>query len=258
MNAPSSKSSRTTPATHQPSTEVTEVTEVTDALRHRNTAARAVNEALARYEISVLDHIAARVRNAFPTATHLTFAHYARAREADLQSLSSTEPDGTEVRIPDEVAQEALDLGEITDDLTDALTGLTSAAWSAVRPEPDADGLWVLDLPPADRASKLAELVRTHHPDAALLTVDFSADPCRVQAITHAETADAVGSLGKPLAVDDQHPLWPPETERQISALATQMQALPHLRAQHLFRTGGPDDHTALLLLPMDDTKGLS
>ncbi|MDI3418004.1 hypothetical protein [Streptomyces luteolus] len=230
--------------------------EVTETLRHRATAVRAFNQAQAHYEISVLDHIAARIRAAFPTATHLTFAHYARAQQADLRALWQPGADETQARIPAEVAQAALDLDEITDDLTDALSGLTSAAWSAVRPEPDADGLWVLDLPPADRASKIAELVRTHHPDAALLTVDYSADPCRVRAVTKAEIWEVARTVDGPMVADDQHPLWPPETERQISALATQMQALPHLSAQHLLPMGGPEDRTALLFLPAVDRKG--
>lgn len=228
------------------------------ALHHRKLAVDAFNEAQAHYEIAVLDHVAALIVEAYPKTTHLTFDHSPHDRTIRLHALWATHHSGTEelildVRQDDNTA--ALDLDELADDLSDALAGLHSAAWSTVRPDPRPDRRWVLDLPPADRVERLAELVRAHHPEAGLVTVEFSGDKCRALNVTHADVTElSIDLIAGPTPSGGEDSLWPKETERQISALALQIHALPHLRAQHLVRVGGPATHTALLLLPLTQT----
>ncbi|WP_405999380.1 hypothetical protein [Streptomyces sp. NBC_00829] len=219
-------------------------------LHHRNVAVTAFNKVQAQYEIAVLDHVSARIRAAFPDTTHLTFVHYSRSRELDLRGFFTTGPDGTQRQILDATASTpALDLDELADDLTDALAGLNSAAWSAVRPESAGEAQWVLDLPPYDRAGRIAELARAHHPHAILLTVDFTDDPAHVLDLTSADIAES-GATTEPIQALPYLPLWPVETERQIAALAAQIRALPHLRAQHLLPIDTPEGRKAILVLP--------
>ncbi|WP_328769460.1 hypothetical protein [Streptomyces sp. NBC_00286] len=232
----------------------------TTALRHRKLAVDAFNEAQAHYEIAVLDHVAALVAEAYPETTHLTFDHSAHDRRIELHALWTTRHDGTEEQLLDvrqDGATAALDLDELADDLSDALAGLHSAAWSTVRPDPRPDRRWVLDLPPADRAERLAELVRAHHPKAGLVTVEFVGRGCRVLNVDRADvTKLSIDVIAGPRPASGEGSLFPQETERQISALVLQIHALPHLRAQHLVRVGGPATHTALLLLPQTNTHG--
>ncbi|MER6010135.1 hypothetical protein [Streptomyces bluensis] len=227
------------------------------ALRYRRLAVDAFNEAQDQYEIALLDHVTARIVEAHPEATHLTFAHFTLDRLIKLHGLWTTHPSGTEELLLDvhrDADTTTLDLDELSDDLTDALTDLRSAVWSAVRPTPRSDGRWVLDLPPADRVVRIAELVRAHHPHAQLITVDFVGDTCRVLDITCVDVSESGGSGTKPIPASDEHPLWPEETERQITALALQIHSLPHLRARHLARVGSPAERTAYLLLPQPGT----
>lgn len=219
------------------------------ALYHRRLAASAVNQTQAQYEIAVLDHVTARITQALPEATHVTFDFHVHDREAELHALWSTHHHGTEERILDarrDTDLTSLDFTELGDDLTDALAGHDSAAWCAVRPEPRPDKRWTLDLPPADRAGRIAELVLAHHPRARLLTLDVTRELCQVVGVTVND------DTGRPRQVrtGEGKPLWPAQTERQITVLARQIHALPHLRARHLARVGEPDERTVFLLLP--------
>lgn len=227
------------------------------ALRYRKQAVDAFNQAQDQYEIALLDHITARILEVHPETTHLTFAHFTLDRLIKLHGLWTTYPRGTEELLLD-VREEAdtgtLDLAEISDDLTDALTGLRSAAWSAVRPNPRSDGRWVLDLPPANRVARIAELVHVHYPDTGLLTVDFVGDTCRVLNVASGGVTELSRAVTELTTADDEPSLWPEETERQITALTLQIRALPHLRAQYLIRVGGPAEHRAFLLLPQAET----
>ncbi|MGW0822484.1 hypothetical protein [Streptomyces sp. NPDC002845] len=232
---------------------------ITTALRHRKLAVDAFNKAQAQYEIAVLDHVTARLVEAYPQATHLTFGHSTHDRTIEPHGLWTTHPGGSEELILD-VGRNAdttgLDLEELADELSDALAGLHSAAWTAVRPAPRPDGRWVLDLPPADRAVRIAELVRAYHPQARLITVEFTGDTCRVLHVTCTDTTDTTEAASGPVRPQsgDERSLWSAETERQISALVRQIHALPHLRARYLARVGGPVERTALLLLPHPPT----
>ncbi|MGC9539953.1 hypothetical protein [Streptomyces sp. UG1] len=230
---------------------------VATALRYRKRAVDAFNEAQAQYEIAVLDHVTARIVEAYPEATHLTFDHYTHDRTIELHGLWTTYRDCTEELVLDvrrDADTTALDLDELADDLTDALAGLHSAAWSAVRPDPRPDRRWVLDLPPADRIVRIAELVRVHHPHAQLITVEFLGDTCRVLDVTCADVSESGGGVTEPIPASDEHPLWLEDTERRITALARQIHAHPHLRAQYLARVGGPAERKAFLLLPQTET----
>jgi hypothetical protein len=232
---------------------------VATALRHRRLAVDALNEAQAQYEIAVLDHVTGRIVEAYPETTHLTFDHSAHDRTVELHGLWTTHHDGAEELVLD-VRRDAdtteLDLEELADDLSDALAGLHSAAWSAVRPDPRPDRRWTLDLPPADRIVRVAELVRAHLHHAQLITVDFAGDTCRVLDVICTDTSQADSGVIKPIRAADKRPLWPEDIERRITALVRQIHALPHLRARHLARVGGPDEHTAFLLLPQTHTHG--
>lgn len=220
---------------------------VTETLHHREAAAAALRQATARYDIATLDHVAARIRAAFPDATHLTFEHFARSRDAEPRALWATEPDGTARQLLDLTeSTPALDLDQLTEDLSNALAPLNSTAWTAVRPEP-VGGLWVLDLPPHDRPARIAELVRSHHPTALLVTLDVTTDPYRV---INVAAPNAEDRIVVPIEATDDVPLWPEETERQIAALARQIAVLPHLSHGHFdsFREG-----QAFVVLPPTD-----
>ncbi|MER6077033.1 hypothetical protein [Streptomyces sp. NPDC001833] len=227
------------------------------ALRYRRLAVDAFNEAQAQYEVAVLDHVTARIVEAHPETTHLTFDHFPHDRTVQLHALWTTHQGGTEELILD-VRRDAdttpLDLEEIADDLSDALAGLHSATWSTVRSTPGPDRRRTLDLPPADRIVGLAQLARAHHPHAQLITVDFAGDTCRVLDVTCVDTSQADDGVIKSIRASDEHPLWPKSTERRITALARQIHALPHLRARHLVRLGRPGERTAFLLLPQTGT----
>lgn len=239
---------------------------VATALRYRGRAVDAFNEAQAQYEIAVLDHVTARVVEAYPEATHLTFDHSTHDRTVEPHALWTTHPDGTEepvLKVRGDADTTTLDLEELADDLSDALAGLHSAAWSAVRPTSTPERRWTLDLPPADRTARIAGLVRAHHPHAQLLRVEFASGTCRVLDVTRVDVSETGGvSPGtggvatEPIRASDEHPLWPEDIERRITGLVRQIHALPHLRARHLARVGGPDEHTALLLLPQPHAHG--
>jgi hypothetical protein len=233
---------------------------IVTALRHRLLAVDAFNEAQAQYEIAVLDHVTALVVEAYPQTTHLTFDHSAHDRTIEPHALWATHHGGTEELVLDlrhSTDTSALDLDELADSLNDGLAGLHSAAWSAVRSEPRPDRRWVLDLPPADRAERIAELVRAHHPEARLITVEFVGDTCQVLALTREDPSEPGDTITQPTSADrGARPLWPDETERQIEALALQIHALPHLRARHLMPIGGPATRTALLALPQPGADG--
>ncbi|MFD3926559.1 hypothetical protein [Streptomyces sp. NPDC058614] len=231
-------------------------TAIAVTLHHRNAAVTAFNKVRAQYELAVLDHVSARIRAAFPDTTHLTFVHYSRSRELDLRGFFTTGPDGTQRQILDATAgTPALDLDELADDLTEALADLNSAAWSAVRPESVGEGQWVLDLPPYDRAGRIAELARAHHPHTILLTVDFTDDPAQILDLAGADIAQSGDPLAETVQALPHRPLWPAETERQIAVLAAQIRALPHLRAQYLLPIDTPEGRKAILALPTPATQ---
>lgn len=221
------------------------------ALHYRQLAVRVANRAQAQYEIAVLDHVTARILDAHPEATHLTFDHHDHTRELDLHALWTTHHGGTEELLLDihrDTDFTGLDFAEITDDLCDALAARRSAAWSAVRPEPRPDRRWVLDLPPADRIARITDLVHAHHPRAGVLAIDLRSDPARVVGVTLLDDA----GLAKDIDARGDTPLWPAETERQITALVQQIHALSHLATHHLAYWGdSPERSTAVLLLPM-------
>ncbi|MEW2303796.1 hypothetical protein AB0958_28160 [Streptomyces sp. NPDC006655] len=227
------------------------------ALRHRNLAIDAFNAAQAQYEVAVLDHVTARIVEAYPEATHLTFDHSPHDRTIELHGLWTTHRGGTEelvLNVRRDADTTTLDLEELADDLSDALAGLHSATWSAVRPAPGPDRRRTLDLPPADRIAGIAELAHTHHPHAQMITVEFTGDTCRVLDVICADIPMSEGGAIRLIRATDECPLWPASTERRITALARQIHPLPHLRARHLARFGAPDEHTAFLLLPQTGT----
>ncbi|WP_236244193.1 hypothetical protein [Streptomyces sp. CC210A] len=231
-----------------------------DARRHLERAVRMVDQAQERYEVAMLDFVAARLVEAYPETTHITFVHVTADGVIELDGLWTTHDDGTEELILDVRRGSgitAFDPGEIGDDLTYALDRLNSVAWSAVRPQTLPGKRWVLDIPPVDRAARIADLVRAHHPDAGLLTVDLSPMRPRVAGVTMVGTSGA----GPTVHAEPDRPLWPEETGRIIRALIWQILSLPHLRTRYLTRVGGPSEETAYLLLPQTKTgeeKGMS
>ncbi|WP_435058306.1 hypothetical protein [Streptomyces sp. bgisy060] len=233
-----------------------EAPRTTDARRHLERAVRMVDQAQERYEVAMLDFVAARLVEAYPETTHITFVHVTADGVIELDGLWTTHDGGTEelildVRRGSEITEiTAFDPGEIGDDLTYALDRLNSVAWSAVRPQTLPGKRWVLDIPPVDRAARIADLVRAHHPDADLLTVDLSPMRPRVAGVT---TVGATG-VSATIHAEPDRPLWPEETGRIIRGLIWQIRSLPHLRARYLTRVGGPSEETAYLLLPQTET----
>jgi hypothetical protein len=231
-------------------------TQVERTARHRQEAVRALAEAKAQYEVSVLDHVTARIRSAVPEATHVTFDRLPGKPSVLLRAVWGGGLRGGERRlITDGESDCPIRLGELSEELMTTLTGPASAAWSAVRPEP-VDGRWVLDLPPFDRAERIAELAREHYPTAELLKIDFR-EPAAPRVVM-------VGIIDNLIAYEvtaaEDEILWPAETERAVSTLVRQIAALPRLQAMHLTRVGGPGDRTALLSLPggLPEEEGMS
>jgi hypothetical protein len=128
------------------------------------------------YCLTVLDHITAKIRAACPEAVYVTFAYYAN-RALDLHGVMGAQPsslgtcpelwdnrDGAEEHPLDHIGH------EIESDVQTALAPYTSPVWASVHRNSASDGnSWLLELPPADRAARVAELVREDHPEATAI-----------------------------------------------------------------------------------------
>ncbi|MFI2258968.1 hypothetical protein [Streptomyces tubercidicus] len=195
------------------------------------------------YCLAVLDHITAKIRAACPEAVYVTFAFH-RDRTIDLHGVLGAQPSplGTCPELWDnhgEGEEDEHPLDDIADqiesDVRTALAFHSSPAWASVHRNAASDGnSWLLELPPADRAARVAELVREHHPEATALVVDGRAAG-RVVEIFEGVTDDGTPAI-------TPRPRWSAACDTTVAGLLAQVLALPALADRHLMPL--PGDYT--------------
>ncbi|MEU7640967.1 hypothetical protein AB0C11_33700 [Streptomyces sp. NPDC039016] len=183
--------------------------------------------------LAVLDHVAARIRQACPEAVHVTFAYHGKTREVDLYGVlgAQSSPLGTCPWLWDGEDQEhPLDelAHAIESDVQDALAPYDCPAWATVRRDQASDGnRWLLELPPADRAARIAQLVREYHPEATAVVVDGHRAGGRI-----IEIVEGVAEDGRENRTTRRR--WSHECEDILTRLVAQIFALPPLTDRHL------------------------
>lgn len=188
------------------------------------------------YCLAVLDHITAKIRAACPEAAYVAFAYQGKSRTLDLHSVlgAQTSPLGACPELWDNYGEpeEEHPLDAIADQIeSDAETALalySSPAWAIVRRNSASDGnSWLLELPPADRVSRVAELVREYHPDATAVIVDGRGAGGRIIEVVEGSAEDGTQNL-------TTRRRWPNECEDVLARLVGQVFAIPALAGRHL------------------------
>ncbi|CAK7284901.1 hypothetical protein [Streptomyces misionensis] len=186
------------------------------------------------YCLAVLDHISAKIRAACPEAVYVTFAYYG-SRTLDLHGVLGAQPSplGVCPELWDNREGEdehPLDLiaDQIETDVQTALAPYSSPAWALVHRNSAAEGnSWLLELPPADRVARVAELIRGHHPAATAVMVDARAGGGRV-----------VGVIEEQAGGESQAPAVRPRLSKgcddALTRLVAQIFLLPPLADRHL------------------------
>ncbi|MEU8560604.1 hypothetical protein AB0C45_03855 [Streptomyces cyaneofuscatus] len=194
------------------------------------------------YCLAVLDHITAKIRAACPEAVYVTFAFHG-SRTLELHGVLGAEPSplsacpwlwdnrkGEDEHPLDDIAD------QIESDVQTALAPHCSPAWASVHRNTASDGnSWLLELPPPDRAARVAELVREHHPEATALVVDGRAAGRVI------EVFQGVADDGTPARTP--RPQWSADCDTAIAGLLAQILALPALADRHLMPLPGDYSH---------------
>ncbi|BDM67543.1 hypothetical protein HEK616_10300 [Streptomyces nigrescens] len=192
--------------------------------------------------LAVLDHITAKIRAACPEAVYVTFAFYT-SRTLDLHGVLGAQPsplgscpelwdnrDGEDEHPLDDIAD------QIESDVQAALAPHSSPAWASVHRNAASDGnSWLLELPPPDRAARVAELVREHHPEATAIVVDGRAAGRVI------EIFEGVADDGTQMRTP--RPGWPPACDTALAGFIAQILALPALADRHLMPLPGDYTH---------------
>ncbi|WP_405803447.1 hypothetical protein [Streptomyces sp. NBC_01187] len=209
---------------------------ITSLAQQRETLDRERRRIEKAYALAVLDHTAAYLRAVCPEAVYVEFAYYGNTRALDLHEVLGAQPtslgtctflwDGTEDDHP---------LTELSDniemDLQIALEPYDSPAWATVNRNSASDGnSWLLELPPPDRAARIAELVRAFHPEATGVVVDGHAAGGRVLEIVE-DIKGATNFTTKRR--------WTRGHDEVITRLVAQVFALPALAQRHLVHLQG-------------------
>ncbi|WP_143203437.1 hypothetical protein [Streptomyces sp. CB02115] len=186
--------------------------------------------------LAVLDHITAKIRAVCPEAVYVSFAFYGSSRTLDLHCVLGAQPSplGTCPELWDNLGEpeDEHPLDDIADqiesDVQIALAPYSSPAWATVRRNQASDGnSWLLELPPADRAARVAELVRTHHPDATAVIVDGRSAGGRIIEVVEGSAEDGSQNL-------TTQRRWSSECEDVLTRLVGQIFAMPTLAGRHL------------------------
>ncbi|MDQ0990695.1 hypothetical protein [Streptomyces sp. V3I7] len=222
-----------TPAAHDQLTILSEQREDLKAQRLRIEKA---------YCLAVLDHITAKIRAACPEAVYVTFAFYG-SRTLDLHGVlgAQTNPVRTCPELWDNRGEEdehPLDAiaDQIESDVQTALAPYSSPAWASVHRNAASDGnSWLLELPPADRAARVADLVRERHPEATALVVDGRGAGRVI------EIFEGVADDGTPARTP--RPRWTADCDTSLTRLLGQVLALPALADRHLMPLPGDYAH---------------
>jgi hypothetical protein len=193
------------------------------------------------YCLAVVDDLAAYIRAIRPQAAYVAFALYGDRSTSLLGILGAQpSPPGNGSWLWDVTAGDEHPLTAVRDaltvDLDDALGRVRSPLWPMVSPHgPVEDNCWLLELPPPDRAARIAELVREHHPSATAAVTDVRMAGGRVIEI-----------IDNPIPAGGQahqatKPRWPSQADDEITRLAAHMWALPDARARYFTPVG--DDY---------------
>ncbi|MFD5738573.1 hypothetical protein ACFXJM_11490 [Streptomyces massasporeus] len=182
--------------------------------------------------LAIIDHLAAKIRARCPEAVYVAFDRSGQDHAVTVYGVLGEQPsplgacpwlwDGTQAGHP---------LNEIDSDITldveYALLPPTSPAWALVHRNTGIDGSWLLELPPVDRAARVAELIRGDHPAATAVIVDGRAGGGRVVGVIEEQAdSDAPARVVRPRlsnACDDA-----------LTRLVAQVFLLPPLADRHL------------------------
>lgn len=182
--------------------------------------------------LAVLDHVGEYVQAVCPQARYIEFAFRSETRSVDLGGVYGGQPSplGVCPLLWEATTDDDHPLSAVKDDLLRdvemVLAPSSSPAWSSVQPNSASDSnSWLLELPPADRVARIAELVRQHHPDAAALIID-----CRTTGGRVIQIID--GPKGKE-SREHASWRWSGRTDIEISRLLRQLLLLPDLRDRH-------------------------
>jgi hypothetical protein len=196
--------------------------------------------------LALHDDIAAQVRQAYPDARFLDveLGPGDSVRLSGVWSEAQT-PKGAcrLLYAPREDPEESwrdgpFDLEEVTEDLDRVMHGPYLEEWGMVRahPDPALENRRWLELPPADRVSEVATVVRSHVPGAEALLMRFESTAGRVAVGLETVSLDGGDTLEVPCA--RCHPEgdlpWPHDVSHGLALLLCQLYALPHLRRRHL------------------------
>ncbi|MBT2413983.1 hypothetical protein J7I94_26140 [Streptomyces sp. ISL-12] len=184
------------------------------------------------YCLAVLDHISARIRALCPEAVYVTFDYNGKTRSLELAGVLGAQPsplgtcpwlweNGDDEHPLEEIAV------DIELDVQSALAPYDSPAWATVVRNSASDSNWLLELPPADRAARVADLIRGHHPAATAVIVDSRAGGGRVIGVIE-EQAD--GGAPAPVA----RPRLSAPCDDAVTRLVAQVVLLPPLADRHL------------------------
>ncbi|MEV6132131.1 hypothetical protein AB0M05_35995 [Streptomyces violaceusniger] len=207
--------------------------------------------------LGIIDHLAAKIRARCPEAVYVAFDRSGEHRTVTVYGVLGEQPsplaacpwlwDGTETGHP---------LNEIDSDIIldieYALLPPTSPVWALVRRNTGMDGSSLLELPPADRAARVAELIRGHHPAATAVIVDSRAGGGRVVGVIEERTD---GKVPAPVA----RPRLSRACDDALTRLVAQVFLLSPLADRHLRAIprdfthpygSSVSDQVRLLLLP--------
>ncbi|MFJ1994233.1 hypothetical protein [Streptomyces asiaticus] len=200
--------------------------------QQREELALALRRAEQAHCLAIIDHLAAKIRARCPEAVYVAMDRSGEDRTVTVYGVLGEQPsplgacpwlwDGTETGHP---------LNEIDSDIIldieYALLPPTSPVWALVRRNMGMDGSWLLELPPADRAARVAELIREHHPAATAVIVDSRAGGGRVVGVIEEQTD---GKAPVPVA----RPRLSSACDDALTRLVTQVFLLPPLADRHL------------------------
>ncbi|MER6086856.1 hypothetical protein [Streptomyces bluensis] len=187
--------------------------------------------------------MAAKVRQACPEAAYVGVAYpfHSSARELELLGVlgQQTSPlsglpwlweTGDEEHPLAEIAV------EIETDVQTALEPYDSPVRANVQPDSASEGnLWLVELPPPDRAARIAQLVRDYHRQATAVVVDGRRGGGRAIEVIEGVADDGTAKRTQPR--------WSRDCDETLTRLVAQIFAVPALADRHLVPTGGRCSH---------------
>ncbi|MGP8302019.1 hypothetical protein ACTPOK_29685 [Streptomyces inhibens] len=194
------------------------------------------------YALAVLDETAALIRSVCPEAVYVNFAYYGDTGTLSLYGVLGEQPSPLVtcpwLREESDRDHPLAERGEkIALDLQEALAPYNSPAWARTRRNSASEGNdWVLELPPPDRAVRIAELVRERHPEATAVVVDGRSAGGRI-----IEVVEGVAEDGSDNRTNRRR--WNERCDDLLTALVAQMFALPDLADRHLLPVGSNYSH---------------